>query len=235
MDKQQFLAELKQLLGDIPATERDEALGYYEDYFEDAGEENEATVLKELESPDKIAFMIKAGLKDSDKSIGEFTETGFSGYGPDYKDEVANTIPGSDDRGFTTRRNGSGLPLIIVILLIISIPIWFPILIGLAAALLGIAIAAAAVVFSVAIAGIASIVAGIIILIVGIPGFFVSGAGGLFITGIGLAAIGAGILLAVIGIAIVTMFIPAIFKIIVKLFQGALQKVRLTDKGGVTA
>ena len=97
MDKQQFLAELKQLLGDIPAVERDEALEYYEDYFEDAGVENESTILKELESPEKIAFMIKAGLRDSDKSIGEFTETGFSGYGPAYKDEVANTIPNSDD------------------------------------------------------------------------------------------------------------------------------------------
>ena len=233
MDKQQFLAELKQLLGDIPAVERDEALEYYEDYFEDAGQENESTILKELESPEKIAFMIKAGLRDSDKSIGEFTETGFSGYGPTYKDEVANTIPNSDDRGFTTRRDGKGMSLLMIILLILAAPIWVPVLGGLLAALVGIAIGMGAVIFSIAIAGIICAVCGIIVLIVGIPGMFSLPAGGILITGIGLLMIGIGILLTMAGTIIVMKVVPAIFKLIARLVGSVISKFSISRKGGV--
>ena len=37
MNREEFMAKLKALLGDIPAEEREEALQYYEDYFDDAG------------------------------------------------------------------------------------------------------------------------------------------------------------------------------------------------------
>ncbi len=37
MNKEQFLDELEKLLQDIDSIERDEALNYYRDYFEDAG------------------------------------------------------------------------------------------------------------------------------------------------------------------------------------------------------
>lgn len=41
MNKQQFMIELERLLQNIPENERVEALNYYEEYFSDAGEENE--------------------------------------------------------------------------------------------------------------------------------------------------------------------------------------------------
>lgn len=65
MNKETFLLQLERLLYDIPSEERQEALEYYESYFQDAGEENEADVLKELGSPQKIAESIKEGLKDA--------------------------------------------------------------------------------------------------------------------------------------------------------------------------
>ena len=34
MNREEFMAKLKALLGDIPADEREEALQYYEDYFD---------------------------------------------------------------------------------------------------------------------------------------------------------------------------------------------------------
>ena len=234
MDKQLFLAELKQLLGDIPAVERDEALEYYEDYFEDAGVENESTILKELESPEKIAFMIKAGLRDSDKSVGEFTETGFSGYGPGYKDEVANTIPNSDDRGFTTRRNGQGMSLLMIILLILAAPIWVPVFFGLLAALIGVSIGIGAAIFSIAIAGIGCIVCGVIILLVGIPGMFSIPAGGILITGIGLFVAGIGILLTMAGTVVISKVVPALFRLIAKFIGAVISKLSSYRKGGVT-
>ena len=56
MNREEFMAKLKALLGDIPAEEREEALQYYEDYFDDAGADNEAEVIREsLPLPQKEA------------------------------------------------------------------------------------------------------------------------------------------------------------------------------------
>ena len=58
MNKAEFMKELERLLQNIPENERIEALNYYEEYFSDAGEENEQKVLAELESPQKVADKI---------------------------------------------------------------------------------------------------------------------------------------------------------------------------------
>lgn len=49
MNRVQFMEQLKKLLADIPKDERGEAIRYYESYFDDAGPENEAAVIRELE------------------------------------------------------------------------------------------------------------------------------------------------------------------------------------------
>ena len=65
MDRAQFMQELEKLLADISETERQDALDFYNSYFDDAGAENEASVLRELGSPEKVAAIIKADLKGS--------------------------------------------------------------------------------------------------------------------------------------------------------------------------
>ena len=62
MNKETFLIQLEKMLYDIPKEERDEAMDYYRSYFDDAGAENEALVIEELESPQAIAASIKEGL-----------------------------------------------------------------------------------------------------------------------------------------------------------------------------
>lgn len=62
MNKESFLKRLDELLQDIDAIEREEALNYYRDYFEDAGVEHEQEIIHELESPEKVAQTIKEGL-----------------------------------------------------------------------------------------------------------------------------------------------------------------------------
>ena len=54
MDRRQFMEQLERLLFDISETERQEAMEYYEEYFDDAGEENESEVIRELGSPGKV-------------------------------------------------------------------------------------------------------------------------------------------------------------------------------------
>lgn len=53
MNRIEFMEELSGLLQDIPEEDRMDALNYYNDYFDDAGAENEKNVIDELESPEK--------------------------------------------------------------------------------------------------------------------------------------------------------------------------------------
>lgn len=59
MTKKEFLSQLEKELEDLSKEERISALKYYEDYFEDAGKENEKDVIKELESPKKLQKLLE--------------------------------------------------------------------------------------------------------------------------------------------------------------------------------
>lgn len=78
MNRIEFMTELAALLQDVPVEERRDAMKYYNDYFDDAGQENEAQVVEELESPAKVAATIKADLGSTSKDHGEFTEKGYT-------------------------------------------------------------------------------------------------------------------------------------------------------------
>lgn len=80
MSKLEFIRELERLLQDIPMDERQEALQYYEGYFDDAGQDREQIIIVELGSPAKVAASIKADLFSSTQeaqSRGYFTEKGY--------------------------------------------------------------------------------------------------------------------------------------------------------------
>ena len=47
MRRAEFMKELEYLLQDIPDEEKEEALAYYRDYLEEAGDENEEQVIRE--------------------------------------------------------------------------------------------------------------------------------------------------------------------------------------------
>ena len=87
MNRAEFMGRLSELLSDVAPAEREEAIQYYNDYFDDAGAENESGVIASLGTPEELARTIKAGLNDSG-NVGEFTESGFSGYTQVHKDEV---------------------------------------------------------------------------------------------------------------------------------------------------
>ena len=78
MNKNQFLEQLEKLLADLPEEERIEAIAWYHDYFDDAGEENEAEIIAQLRSPEDVARNIKANLKGN--AQGGFTEAGYESF-----------------------------------------------------------------------------------------------------------------------------------------------------------
>ena len=79
MNKEEFLKRLEQLLSDISEEERADALAFYRSYFEDAGIGNEASILEELESPEKVAEVIKKDLGVSEAADVETHEADVRG------------------------------------------------------------------------------------------------------------------------------------------------------------
>lgn len=71
MNKEEFLRQLEQLLSGISEEERADAIAFYRSYFEDAGEANEASILEELESPQKVAESIRKNLGIEETCTGE--------------------------------------------------------------------------------------------------------------------------------------------------------------------
>lgn len=65
MNRAEFMRQLESLLQSIPAAEREEALQYYNDYFDDAGDENEQDVIEALGNPARVAENIKRDLLES--------------------------------------------------------------------------------------------------------------------------------------------------------------------------
>lgn len=65
MNRAEFMRQLESLLQSIPAAEREEAIQYYSDYFDDAGDENEQDVIEALGNPARVAENIKRDLLES--------------------------------------------------------------------------------------------------------------------------------------------------------------------------
>lgn len=212
MNRAEFMKKLRTLLSDVEENEREEALEFYEHYFEDAGEDNEQEVIASLGSPEKVAQTIKDGLKDIDGMQGEFTENGYRGYGETIKEEVG--YPKKSEK--SGKKTGNGKMILLLILAIFALPVLGPIIMGIVSALLGILAAAVAIVFAVAVVGIALLVAGASIFAIAIGKLFFVPIAGVILLGTSLLLIGIGILAMVLGIWIVTKVVPLVIRLIVK-------------------
>lgn len=131
MNRQEFLSRLEILLRGLPAEEKREALEYYENYFEDAGEGQEAQVIRELESPEKVAANIREG-------IGFDTGIGQNVVSPSTEVYGVSSTSGAEQESHT------GHTVWMVVVLILTSPVWltaacvlFSLLIGLAGCLIG--------------------------------------------------------------------------------------------------
>ena len=72
MTKAEFLQELERELAGVNAQEREEALKFYREFFEEAGEAREEEVLRELGSPHRIANLIRVNLGTSEEESESF-------------------------------------------------------------------------------------------------------------------------------------------------------------------
>lgn len=214
MSRKAFMARLDELLADITEAEKEEALSYYEEYFEDAGPENEEEVISSLGSPEKVAATIKAGLGESAVEDGEFSETGYTNSYYDVKDEVA-TI--NKRKGFSGI--GTGGWIIILIICLFALPILGPILLGVLGTIFGVLVAIAAVIFAVLVTGIALVVAAVAMFAAGFATLFATPLVGVALIGAALLVAGIGILIAILGFWVVTKVIPPLLRGLVELIR----------------
>ena len=98
MNREQFIAQLARLLQDLPPAERQEAIRYYQEYFDDAGEENEDAVIQELGSPGKVVASIKANLQYGGSTFGA-NDTDMENTGTESQTKDADGWQNADTQG----------------------------------------------------------------------------------------------------------------------------------------
>ena len=174
MNKYEFLERLRNALSSVPQEERDAAMSYYEEFFSDAGEENEQAVIASLGSPEELArSIINENRKDTEQSADTSANPAASGF-------AANTFtppptPAQQKSGMT-----GGQVALIVVLLILTSPVWLGLLIGLFGMIIGIFAAVIGIIVAFGACAVASLVTGIAAFFTGTP------AVGLFALGISL-------------------------------------------------
>lgn len=224
MNRAEFMKRLQVLLQDIPDTERKEALEFYENYFDDAGIENEQQIIHSLGSPEKVAATIKEGLGDDAGTKGSFTENGYRAYDEQINPMAVKEQPNSK-RKLKDRIRGLGTSglILALILLIFALPILGPTFAAVVSVVCSILVTGVVLVFVVAIIGIILIVIGAIAFASAIGTLIITPALGVILLGVAFLSIGCGILATILGIWIITKVIPPFIRMIVNFIQRILK------------
>jgi uncharacterized membrane protein len=179
------MAELERQLARIADHERAEAIAYYNEYFDEAGPENEARVIKELGSPVRVAAQIKA-------------------------DAAVKGMSGTDAppvrKGIST--------IWFVILGIFALPIALPIVISVFSVGIALLVTAFAVVAALVAAVVAVCAGGVFAFIAGVGVLFANVPTGLFYMGGGLAAAGVSLLLGILVFAVARAVVAGIARLL---------------------
>lgn len=222
MNRQEFMNELERLLQDIPANERSEAIQYYNDYFEDAGAENEAEVIRELGSPEQVARTIREGMGEN---TSEYTEKGYEDARFRDSQEMASPAQDSVRKSQKPAINTNFWKIFCIILLcIILCPIVIPlgaaalavvavVIIGIIAAFVGVGAAG----FALLIAGVCTIVLGLIRL-AAVPSV------GVALGGIGCLILAVGILVSLLILWALCKLVPWMIRTLISLIRYPLRK-----------
>ncbi len=218
--------ELETLLHDVPESEKEEAIQYYQDYFEDAGEESEEVVLAELGTPEAVASQIKATLYEGGESY-EYGEQGIHN-GKSQNDTRVRVVKNGEQHHQDTKRKGSNtlVNIMLIVLAIFTFPVWFSIVASGVAVIFSVII----VLLSIVLATILLVITGVLLCIAGIPALFTRPLAGFTMIGLGLFMTGI-FLFALIGmIWIVKYAIPAMIRGIVWLCKKPIHWIKRRER-----
>jgi len=202
MNKIEYLNELKNKIQALPVSEQDEVIKYYTEYFDDAGLDNEDIVIKELGSPEELAksilnnFVCVPIKRNTEKDNSKF------------------------EKEISTETNSNGTKiLLLVILAIITFPIWGSIFGTIFGILFGIFITIIRLGAGLVIAAAAILLAGFFIFFFGFGLLFTSTLSGILTLGLGLFITGLGLLLMIVGAWVSGKIIPFIIRGVVNICQ----------------
>ena len=222
MTREEFLRRLNELLSDVTDEERAEAIRFYEEYLDDAGPEQEAQVLAELGSPEKVAAIIRANVPGSRVQQGpaaqEAQAAGPAGAGaPPASSAAAGASiplppyarPGAAQPA-PPRKGMSDRTILLIILAVVLFPLW----IGLAGAVFGVLMGIVGAAFGFFFGGVGTIIGIVTVLVANTPA--ACGAGipvGLFMVGLCLLALALGVALITAAVWLVAWLLPACWRL----------------------
>lgn len=222
MNRKDFMQQLEALLSDLSENEREEALQYYNDYFDDAGASEEEQVLNELGTPERVAKIIKDGMNDVNRDSGEFSERGYKDPRFETNYEMMKKRQGEqqkEEKYVKPSSTSTGKVILIVLLILFAIPVGIPVLLGIFGAVFGILAAIFGIFVALAATALALTFSGIVVFIVGIVKLITVPPVGIFACGIGLILTAVGLLLTLLTVLICAKVIPVCVRGFVSLCQ----------------
>ena len=208
MNRIDFMRRLELLLSDLPENERREAVQYYNDYFNDAGVENEEEVLESLGTPEEVAGSIREGLREEAREKGEFSEKGFKQDGQKQEKKDAGNRYRAEGR--KKGMSASAVALIVICCLVAS-PVLIPLAITLIVVLAVLGAVFISLVLVFLLVGVVCIVSGVIAFFGSLTELFLAPASAVMGIGMSLIAVGAGILLTMLLVFVISKIFPAAF------------------------
>ena len=236
MNRTEYMRQLESLLQNISATEREEALQYYNEYFNDAGPENEQNVIEALGNPAKVAENIKKDILWNGYGENSYQRAGADSravitYPADPQTENGNgeQCNRQSDASQTAQaqmvspQKKEGMSTGMIVLIVILCILASPVILGAASAGIGVAAGLIATWFGLIIGFGATAAALILLLIalvaVGIISLFTHPFVGMCLIGAGLICGGVGLLFLMLTVAMAGIATPAICCWIGGLFQ----------------
>lgn len=236
MNRKEYIARLEQLLLVLPIEEREEALQYYNDYFDDAGVENEDNVIAELGSPEEVAAKIRAGY------AGEFAEYSEQGYedsrfqrahelvpegadNADWKDSVEEAErEGQNTKAQKKDHSNIWKIIAITLILLIASPVILPLGIAAVAVIFSLLIAVFAVIIGVGVSGFALLFAGLAVVVAGIAKVLLAPALGILAMGIGCIIVAIGVVISWAMISLAVKVVPGMIRWLVRVLGTPFRK-----------
>ena len=243
MNRKEYLERLEQLLLVLPCEEREEALQYYSDYFDDAGIENEENVILELGSPEEVAAKIRAGYAGE---YAEYSEAGYedvrfqnnreimTGYqnigkedNSEWKDSVYEAeMQDEFDKHKDKKSKNTNIWKIIAIglILLIASPVILPLGIAAIAVVFALIVSVLAVIAGVGISGFALLFAGIAVIVAGVAKVLLAPAVGILAAGIGCIIVAIGLVISWAMISLAVKVIPGVIRWVVNVLGTPFRK-----------
>lgn len=202
MSRNEYMAALRAALAVLPEEERAGALRYYEEYFDDAGPENEQRVIDELGDPARVAAQILA----------------------DYRELTA--VPPPQQQDVPGKRGGKGMsPWALLAIVLLALVFGAPLIVTLVGVLLAVVAIAAALLIVAAVLPLSLLLGGGVLVVFSCF-LWLHPANALVTLGTGLMCMAAGALLGLLFIKLCVLFVPPVFRGLVAALRWPFDKLR---------